>query len=158
MDTKLTRKIVINGKEYASTDEMPPEIRALYEKAMETFADRDGNQVPDFLEGKGPGVWQSAKQMWSLASEARKIGINQVTFSGGDAIDVQTRSTTPGESARGEAPRVEAPRAETPTFSIPTTSSPLGPTVVGGGGARSFFVLIALLGGALYVARQLGWF
>jgi hypothetical protein len=157
MDTKLTRKIQINGKEYASTDEMPPEIRALYEKAMETFADRDGNQVPDFLEGKGPGVWQSAKQMWSLASEARKIGINQVTFSGGDPIDVKTRSPTVGESARGEAPRVEAPRAEAPTFSIPTTSSPLEPTVAGGG-ARSFFVLIALIGGALYIARQLGWF
>ena len=158
MDTKLTRKIVINGKEYASTDEMPPEIRALYEKAMETFADRDGNQVPDFLEGKGPGVWQSAKQMWSLASEARKIGINQVTFSGGDAIEVNTRSSSAAESTRGEAPRVEAPRAEPPAFSIPATSSPLEPTAAGGGGARSFFALIALIGGALYVARQLGWF
>ena len=155
---KLTRKIVINGKEYASTDEMPPEIRALYEKAMETFADRDGNQVPDFLEGKGPGVWQSAKQMWSLASEARKIGINQVTFSGNEAIEVKARSAAPGESARREAPRVEAPRADSPTFSIPTTSSPLEPTVGAGGGARSFILLIALLGGALYVARQLGWF
>lgn len=152
MDTKLTRKIVINGKEYSSTEEMPPEIRALYEKAMETFADRDGNQVPDILEGKGPGVWQSAKQMWSLASEARKAGVNQVTFSD-ESASVETRSTTVGE-----APRVEAPRAAAPSFSIPSTSSPLEPTVTGGGGARSFFVLIVLIGGALFIARQLGWF
>jgi hypothetical protein len=34
MTLNVTRKIVVNGKEYHSLDELPPEVRALYDKAM----------------------------------------------------------------------------------------------------------------------------
>jgi len=34
MTLTVKRKIVINGKEYHSVDELPPDVRALYDKAM----------------------------------------------------------------------------------------------------------------------------
>lgn len=45
-------KIVVNGKTYNSVDEMPAEIRAAYQKALEVLHDADKNGIPDFLEGK----------------------------------------------------------------------------------------------------------
>ena len=34
MSVTVTRKIVVNGKEYHSVDELPPDVRALYDQAM----------------------------------------------------------------------------------------------------------------------------
>jgi hypothetical protein len=45
-------KIIINGQEFSDIDQMPPDVRQQYDKAMSLLADRDGNGVPDILEGK----------------------------------------------------------------------------------------------------------
>jgi hypothetical protein len=45
--------IVIDGKTYKSVDEMPPDIRAKYEEAMQGL-DRDRNGMPDMLDGMNP--------------------------------------------------------------------------------------------------------
>lgn len=44
--------IVVNGKAYNSVEEMPADVRAAYQKALEVLHDADGNGIPDFLEGK----------------------------------------------------------------------------------------------------------
>lgn len=44
-------RIVFNGREYRSADEMPVEARAAYEQAMSVFQDSDRNGVPDLFEG-----------------------------------------------------------------------------------------------------------
>ena len=46
-------RIVFNGREYKSSDEMPAEARAAYEQAMSVFQDNDRNGVPDIFEGGG---------------------------------------------------------------------------------------------------------
>jgi hypothetical protein len=138
MSEPVARKIVINGKEYASTDEMPPEIRAVYEEAMSVLADRDANGVPDLLEGKGPGVWQAAKQIWSVARAAHKSGIQSVTFTGG----VTTSSTrTP---SLGSTP-------------APAARRPVGPAEVGPSKLRQlvFAIVVAIV--IAIVLKQLGW-
>jgi hypothetical protein len=43
-------KIVVNGREYSSPDQMPPDVRAGYEQAMSVLADKNGNGIPDILE------------------------------------------------------------------------------------------------------------
>lgn len=43
-------KVLADGKEYNSLDDLPPEARAKYEQAMRMI-DKDGNGMPDFLEG-----------------------------------------------------------------------------------------------------------
>jgi hypothetical protein len=44
-------QIIVNGKSYASMDEMPAEIRQTYEQAMGVLADNNKNGIPDVLEG-----------------------------------------------------------------------------------------------------------
>ncbi len=51
--------IVFNGVEYASPDEMPADVRARFQEAMNLMQDRNGNGVPDLLE-KGP--WRTGFQ------------------------------------------------------------------------------------------------
>jgi hypothetical protein len=43
-------KFVVDGVEYNSVADLPPEARAKYEQAMSTL-DKNQNGVPDFLEG-----------------------------------------------------------------------------------------------------------
>jgi hypothetical protein len=50
-------KIVFNGKEYSSPDEMPPEVRRTYDRMLQMLPDEDRTGVPDLFEGKsGSGV------------------------------------------------------------------------------------------------------
>jgi hypothetical protein len=44
--------ITVNGQTYSSIEEMPPEVRRQYEFAMGLLADKDGNGIPDVLEGR----------------------------------------------------------------------------------------------------------
>ena len=43
-------KIIVDGKEFNSIDQLPPEARAKYEKAMGAL-DANRNGIPDFMEG-----------------------------------------------------------------------------------------------------------
>ena len=42
--------ITVNGQTYANLDQLPPEVRAKYEQAMQAL-DANQNGVPDFFEG-----------------------------------------------------------------------------------------------------------
>jgi hypothetical protein len=46
----MTTKIIFNGKEYASVDEMPAQARQAYEQMMGMFVDRNRNGVPDAFD------------------------------------------------------------------------------------------------------------
>lgn len=43
--------IIFNGKSYNSLEEMPEKERLAYEQMMGIFADKNGNGIPDFMEG-----------------------------------------------------------------------------------------------------------
>jgi hypothetical protein len=43
-------KVLVDGKEFNSLDELPPDARAKYEQAMGTL-DANRNGIPDFVEG-----------------------------------------------------------------------------------------------------------
>ena len=47
----LPTKIIADGNEYNSLDELPPDVRAKYEQAMGAL-DSNRNGVPDFFEGR----------------------------------------------------------------------------------------------------------
>jgi hypothetical protein len=49
-NTISSTRIVADGNEYNSLDELPPEVRAKYEQAMGAL-DSNRNGVPDFFEG-----------------------------------------------------------------------------------------------------------
>jgi hypothetical protein len=55
--TKSFSRITVNGQTYNSVDEMPPDVRKTYEQLMAKLKeDRDGNGIPDILEGKAAGA------------------------------------------------------------------------------------------------------
>jgi hypothetical protein len=43
--------ITFNGKTYKSLDEMPAHERQAYEQMLNIFVDKNGNGIPDFMEG-----------------------------------------------------------------------------------------------------------
>lgn len=45
-----TMKFVVDGREYSSIEDLPPEALAKYEKAMSAL-DKNQNGIPDFVEG-----------------------------------------------------------------------------------------------------------
>ncbi|MFN8392506.1 MAG: hypothetical protein U0136_19590 [Bdellovibrionota bacterium] len=49
----IATKIVFNGKEYASKEEMPAAERSAFEKLTQHFEDRNGNGIPDCFESTG---------------------------------------------------------------------------------------------------------
>jgi hypothetical protein len=50
----MQTRIVFNGKEYASPEEMPDDVRKAFLAMLSQIGtDADGNGVPDVLEGKG---------------------------------------------------------------------------------------------------------
>jgi len=49
-NTISSTKIIANGNEYNSLDDLPPDVRAKYEQAMGAL-DSNRNGVPDFFEG-----------------------------------------------------------------------------------------------------------
>ena len=51
-------RIVFNGKEYASQEEMPVDVRQAYDQAMGTvLADADRNGIPDIFETGGSATF-----------------------------------------------------------------------------------------------------
>jgi hypothetical protein len=44
-------KFDVNGKSYASLDEMPPDVRQAYEQMVGVFTDKNRDGVPDIMEG-----------------------------------------------------------------------------------------------------------
>ena len=61
-------KIVIDGKEFNGIEDLPPEARAGYEKAMAKL-DANRNGIPDFVEGMINTTKQTANIPTSFAAE-----------------------------------------------------------------------------------------
>lgn len=71
----MQSKITINGREYESVDQMPEHDRKAYEQAMSVLADRDGNGVPDILEGGSTRVDTSSSRgaVTSVVTKSRFV-------------------------------------------------------------------------------------
>ena len=99
--TTSTTRITIDGKTYSSVDEMPPDARVKYEKLMGMLADKDGNGVPDVLEGKNPPGVQVSK----VVSTTRQFVV------GGKSLQRLGDLSTPQEiENRGVTVRLTFPR------------------------------------------------
>ena len=88
-------KIVVNGREYASVDEMPSDARQVYERMMKMRADSDGNGVPDIFEGKGANVVTVTKS---------NVVLDDRRLPGSEGIPPDARRVFDG--SRGRGPRV----------------------------------------------------
>ena len=86
-------EITIDGRTYAGVQEMPPDVRARYEQAMRAF-DRDGNGVPDVLEGASPDP-----NVISQVTTRQKIIVNGREYDSWNELPPELRSLLrPGAS------------------------------------------------------------
>jgi hypothetical protein len=72
----IPTKIVFNGQEFNSPDEMPEAVRGAYEQAMSgVLTDANRNGIPDLFEGgAGQGVFQvEAAKNFALEDPAEKL-------------------------------------------------------------------------------------
>lgn len=67
-EAKPKMMITVNGTQYHSLEEMPAEVREVYQRAMGVL-DSNGDGVPDFLQtGKPPSILALLKAAWRLPS------------------------------------------------------------------------------------------
>ena len=103
----IKTKITINGREYASPETIPAELRGIYEAALKkipVLEDRDGNGIPDVVEGKGsqklPGgfvvenhitvnnkTYRSVEEMPEDARRVYEEAMSRVLRGEGDGVD-----------------------------------------------------------------------
>ena len=59
--TLASSTFIVGGKSYASVDEMPDDLKAVYQHTLALFKDADQDGNPDILEGMIPGSKSSKK-------------------------------------------------------------------------------------------------
>lgn len=79
----MATKTSFNGQDFDSVDDMPPQVKLAYQFLMTTFADKDGNGMPDIFEGKG------AAQIANLGSLVSGLGAMKVIFDGKEYSGMQ---------------------------------------------------------------------
>ena len=72
MSEQRSTRIVVNGQEYHSLEEMPPEVRSLYERALQMAAEEDARDIA------GPG---GAAASSPPADTGSHISVKQVVTS-----------------------------------------------------------------------------
>jgi len=106
----INKTITVNGKSYSSPEEMPPEVRALYERALEM--QRTGQLRVDgkpeikahiLINGKEAGSMQD------LPRPLRWLFSTLITREVGDMLQ------TPPKQSGGNLPGVQAPGGRQPS-------------------------------------------
>jgi hypothetical protein len=80
--------INFNGKSYNNPDEMPPNEREAYNQMMSMFVDKNGNGIPDFLEG------DMVKNVMSAYST--QVDVNGNTYNSLDDLPPEMRQKVQG--------------------------------------------------------------
>ncbi len=81
----MVSKIVVDGREYGSPDDMPPDVRRVYEQVMGRLGDADRDGVPDLLQ---PLVGSAGV---GHTIETTSITVNGKTYGGPDEMPEDVR-------------------------------------------------------------------
>lgn len=82
--------IVFNGKTYNSLEEMPVDEKRTYEQMMGMFVDKNGNGIPDFLEG------DMVQKVISAYSTNPAIQVSGKTYHNLDELPPELRQSVDG--------------------------------------------------------------
>jgi hypothetical protein len=89
----MSAHIIFNGKTYNSIDDMPPEARQAYEKALALLADQDANGVPDFLDGllNGQAPGEGMEPLNTFSTFSTQIVHNGQTYASVEEMPAEAR-------------------------------------------------------------------
>jgi hypothetical protein len=79
-------QIFFNGKSYNSVDEMPANEKQTYEQMMGMFVDKNGNGIPDFLEG------DLVKNISNIYSASQSIRFDGNTYTNYDQLPPEVQA------------------------------------------------------------------
>lgn len=82
--------IIFNGKTYNSLEEMPPEARQAYEQVAGALVDKNGNGIPDFLEGD---IISNISNIYKSASQ---FTVNGTTYNNINELPADARQRVQG--------------------------------------------------------------
>ncbi len=83
-------KITFNGKTYNSVEEMPANERQAFEKISQMFVDKNGNGIPDLLEG------DVVKNVLTAHSTHANVTVNGQTYTSFHDLPPETRQQVDG--------------------------------------------------------------
>lgn len=90
-------RFVVNGKEYDSVEDMPPDVRETYLHVRDMFEDKNNNNVPDVME----------MDMDELFADKNKDGIPDLLEKGSrTVVTTQTRTFSQRDLSEEEARRI----------------------------------------------------
>ena len=128
VNVNVKRKFKINGKEYNSIEEMPPDIRSAFEKAMASQTGSDQQANPATMQTKIifngteyqsiDAMPQDIRQLYEKvlkSAETETAPANIITA--GDISDMLTGHKTYGNTNMGKPPKIE-PTAFSPQMLI----------------------------------------
>ena len=84
--------INFNGKSYNNPDEMPPNEREAYNQMMSMFVDKNGNGIPDFLEG------DMVRNV--MSAYTTQVDVNGNTYNSLDDLPPEVRQKVQGAFAK----------------------------------------------------------
>lgn len=112
--------IIFNNKTYNSLEEMPANERQAYEQMMGMFMDKNGNGIPDFLEG------DLVQNVLSAHSNKMHINVNGQTYHTLEDLPPELRQSVDGAfnmlATMGLIPKT-TPQAFPQTDGIPVQES-----------------------------------
>lgn len=117
----MSTRIIFNGQEYASPDDMPEDVRKAYQAVLDTLVDRDGDGMPDGLKSDGRNVVAVHQSAITFKSPLGSVS-GALPPSLGWLGELAGRL---GERAEGEVPKAP-PEAERLVSGLDSTTSALG--------------------------------
>ena len=89
----MTTRIIFDGREYASPEDMPEDVLRAYRQALAALPDADGDGIPDALGGQAGGTLH-----WSVT-------VNGRTYGGSDEVPTSVRRLCEEEADGASAGR-----------------------------------------------------
>ena len=128
VNVNVKRKFKINGKEYNSIEEMPPDIRSTFEKAMASQTGSDQQANPATMQTKIifngteyqsiDTMPQDVRQLYEKVLKSVEAGTTRANIiPASDLSDMLTGHKTYGNTNMGKPPKIE-PSAFSPQMLI----------------------------------------
>lgn len=136
-------KYTVNGREYNSLDEMPPDDRAVMERHMKMLADRNGDGVPDLFAGLKGGRRAETQVLRTWAQDGSNVDVDKL---------MQTVSRVLGDAGAG------GQQAETSRWQVHdrTSTTTTGAASTTGDRWRLVIMLAAIAAVAVYLVWWFG--
>ncbi len=94
--TAVNTKIIVDGKEFNSIDEMPPDVRQKYEQAMQPLRDLNTNNIPDAFETTSLFADKNqssiSDMLENLAADGVKVIVKKMELKGGENLSPEQRA------------------------------------------------------------------